>query len=105
MQMLIGRIRLSCITQGSSWYWGRDIRDAVLAINTRYIRIYGYSPAEILLGFNPAITRTSRVGLEEWLKRSKAEPSAEMQASERDIHFFVDLREERRLIAGKMLAQ
>jgi len=53
VQMLMGRIRLQCLSLGSSEYWSREIRNAVLAINTRCVQVNGYTPGEILLGFNP----------------------------------------------------
>jgi len=62
VQMLMGRIRLACLSLGSSHYWSREIRNAVLAINTRCTRIHGYTPAKILLGFNPTITRNIEQG-------------------------------------------
>jgi len=51
VQLLMGRIRLTCISIGTSRYWSKEIRNAVLAINTRFVRLHSYTPAEILLGF------------------------------------------------------
>lgn len=37
VQMLMGRIRLSCISLGTSRDWGKEIRNALLSINTRCV--------------------------------------------------------------------
>lgn len=52
--MTMGRVRLKCIAMGSSANWGLLVKDALIDIDTRCIRIHGYTPAEILLGYNPA---------------------------------------------------
>jgi len=46
------------------------VRDASIDVNTRCIRIHRYTPAEILLGYDPVHTRTRPAGLqagEDWL--------------------------------------
>jgi hypothetical protein len=48
---------------GSVDFWSHYVLMAVIAINTRCVRVHGFTPAEILLGFNPAVTR--RVDLPE----------------------------------------
>ena len=41
VQMLMGRIHLQCLSLGSSESWGHEIRNAVLAINTRCVQVQG----------------------------------------------------------------
>jgi len=107
VQMLMGRIRLQCLSIGTAEYWSREIRNAVLAINSRCIRVHGYTPAEILLGFNPLISRRVDNGLEEWVKRDQAtdEPGIGVGLNEETIHGYIDSREERGLQAGGKLAR
>ena len=107
VQMLMGRIRLACLSLGSSDYWSREIRNAVLAINTRCIRIHGYTPAEILLGFNPSSTRKAEEGFEQWAKKMLA-PEVQggiNQPDESHLLGYIDTRDERGLFAGEQLAQ
>ena len=107
VQMLMGRIRLACLSLGSSRYWSREIRNAVLAINTRCIRIHGYMPAEILLGFNPSSTRKADAGFDQWAKQTVAldEPENADQPNKHHLHSYIDSREERGLQAGEHLAR
>ena len=103
--MLIGRIRLACLTLESSVYWGQEIRNVVLLINTRFIRVQGYTLAEILCGFNPAITRKAQPGFEEWAKRALATGEAPTTATESWINSHMDGRDERGRWATERLAQ
>jgi len=104
VQMLMGRIRLSCISLGTSRYWSKELRNAVLAINTRCVRLHGYTPAEILLGFNPSSTRKIEAGLEEWAKHNLAKEVGDRENEESELHSFVDQRYERGIEAGTRLA-
>jgi len=99
VQMLMGRIRLKCISVGSGDHWGLYIHDAVLDINTRCIRIHGYTPAQILLGFNPVATRKETTGFEDWLRQALAENSSSLQQDLNQrftsaIHTYLDERQE-----------
>jgi len=105
VQMLMGRIRLSCITLGTSRYWSKEIRNAVLAINTRCIRLHGYTPAEILLGFNPSTTRKAESGLEDWAKQKLDDDMRGRESKESELHTFVDKRYEKSIEAGTKLAR
>ena len=62
VQMITGRIRLRCLDDKSPAIWGLYMRDVVLDINTRCVRIHRYTPAEILLGYNPSRTRVEIPG-------------------------------------------
>lgn len=104
VQMLMGRIRLSCITKGSSVYWGQEIRSAVLSINTRFIKVHGYTPAEILLGFNPAISRKSEASLGEWTKQLLLESGDILNPNEANITSYITTQEENGFTAGTRLA-
>lgn len=52
VQMLVGALRRHCIAKGSMDDWGMQIGAAVMALNTRRVRVHGHTPSEILLGFN-----------------------------------------------------
>ena len=62
----------------------------------------GYTPAEILLGFNPSLTCKMNYGLEDFVKRDLATDTIEPSAlpEELAIHGYIDSREERGLQAG-----
>ena len=105
VQMLVGRIRLNCISLGSSRDWGLEIRKAVLSINTRCVKIHGYTPAEILLGFNPSTTRKSESGLEDWLKKDLLLDGDIIGLSEVGIEALVDRRDERGRLAVQKLGR
>ena len=95
VQMLIGRIRLRCISLGSSVNWGLEIRNAVLSINTCCIRVHGYTPAEILLGFNPTITWTTELDMGDWAKGDLLQDGDVLKPSYNNIMDNVDIWEER----------
>ena len=105
VQMLMGRIRLRCISLGSSVNWGLEIRNAVLSINTRCIRVHGYTPAEILLGFNPTITWTTELDMGDWAKSHLLQDGEVVEPSYDNITDNIDIREERGSQAISRLAQ
>lgn len=104
VQILIERICLSCISLDTSRYWSKEIHNAVLAINTWCVRLHGYSPAEILLGFNPSTTKRDETGLDAWAKGNLAQEIRDRQSDESELHSFVDQRYEKGIEAGKQLA-
>ena len=110
VQMLMGRIRFKCITIGNGHHWGLYIHDSVLDINTRCIRIHGYTPAQILLSFNPVTTRKETTGFEDWLKQARAQNFSDLQEDLNKrfttvIHTYLDARQECADIALKNLAK
>ena len=110
VQMLIGRIRLTCISMRSAAQWGLHIRDAVLDINTRCISLHGYTPSEILLGFNPVTTRKHTTAFEEWVKQSVDSQLPDMREQlikgyDTSIQTFFNAREESGAIALQKLSR
>jgi len=99
VQMLMGRIRASSINQGLSLKRGQEIRNAVLSINTRYIKIQGSTPAGILLGFNPAINRRCDGSLSKWVKKQLLETGDMLEPDEANITSYIDQRGESSLLA------
>ena len=95
VQMTVGRLRLKCIDCRSATHWGLLLRDAILDINTRCIRVQGFTPAEILLGYNPASSRVRHAGgnAEDWLKEG-IDPDLVMHPSADDINWHYSTREE-----------
>jgi len=102
--MLMGRIRLSCISRGSSSLWGQEIRNAVLTINTRFVKIHGYLPAKILLGFNASTTRNSGTNLIQWSKQTLLQSTDTLEPSDANVTSYMDVREEMGQTAGQELA-
>jgi hypothetical protein len=71
VRMIIGSVRLQCLQAGSTDFWSHYVRNAVVNINTRCVRVHGFTPAEILLGFNPSVTRRSELAsAREWITES-----------------------------------
>jgi len=104
VQMLVGRIGLSCISQGSAECWGQEIRNSVLSMNSRWIRVHGLLAAEILMGFNPAIKRKSDTGIDDWWKPSVMEAGDILQLVEDSTKGYMDIRQEQRNTMGRRLA-
>jgi len=77
----------------------------VLSINTRCIKVQGYTPAEILLGFNPAISRTLDGNLSEGTKRILLRSGDILEPGDINIASHIDLREENGVRAGERLAR
>ena len=93
--MLTGRIRFKCIDQKSSSFWGLFVREAVQDINTHCIRIHGYTPAEILLRYNPQKTHAKIPAgdVQDWLKEGIS-PSDVLHPTENEIVVHIDKRDE-----------
>ena len=108
VQIVMGRIRLRCISAGTSRNWGLLLKDALIDINTRCIRIHGYTPSEILLGFNAATSRRPVVGDQPNIGDPRNNWACDDQVQEADedtIHVRMDVRDERGAIAGQKLAR
>ena len=107
VQMVMGRIRLRCISAGTSKAWSLLLKDAPIDINTHCIRIHGYMPSEILLGFNATTSRRAVIGKglsagsagNNWVRDDELP-----EPDEDTIHLYMDQREERGAIAGQKLA-
>ena len=95
VQMITGRIRLRCIDCKTAIHWGLLVREAVIDINTRCIRIHGYTPAEILLGYNPKRTQAAIPGgdAQTWLKEGML-PDDVLCSTEQGIGTYIDRRDE-----------
>ena len=106
VQMITGRIRLRCLDDKSSSIWGLYVRDAVLDINTRCVRIHGYTPAEILLGYNPSRTRVEIAGgdVQSWLKANLS-PEDVLFPSADEVTSFIDRMDENGNNASERLAR
>jgi hypothetical protein len=71
VRMIIGSVRLQCLQAGSTDFWSHYVRNAVININTRCVRVHGFTPAEILLGFNPSVTqRAELASTRQWVAQS-----------------------------------
>ena len=57
--MITGIIRALCIQAGTTDGWSLYLREALISLNTRMVRLHGFTPAELLLGFNPKVSRHS----------------------------------------------
>ena len=99
----MGRIRLRCIEMGTSRNWGLLVKDAMIDINTQCVRLHGYTPSEILLGYTPV---TSRRPVVEGENKATRALNSNVPASDEDtIHVYMDLRDERGEAASQRLAE
>lgn len=57
VQMDMGWVCLKYNSAGSLKDWGLDVKVTIIDINTRCIRVHGYTPSEILGGFNAVSSR------------------------------------------------
>ena len=75
VQLVIGAIRLQCIQHGEEAMerWGIFVAPAVVALNTRVVKGHGYTPPEVLLGFNGQISHENVYLNRELLKKAKEE--------------------------------
>jgi len=89
--MLIGRVRLSCVIVGTSGYWSKERYNAILAINTKCIRLHDDTPAEIIVGFNLLTQRRAEGSLENWTKRNLDEDMRGAEGEELDLDSFIDV--------------
>ena len=109
VQMVMGRIRLRCISLGSSKNWGLLVMDALIDINTRCVRIHGYTPSEILLGFNACTSRRPVLDGEtggEVIRGGNWRQEDDIpQAPDDTIHVYIDRRDKKRTSASQKLAQ
>ena len=55
VQAMQSFLRARCLEREEPGAWSLDVRDGVLYINTKTIRIHGYLPAELMLGFEPKL--------------------------------------------------
>ena len=53
VQAMQSFLKARCLEREEPGAWSLDVRDGVLYINTKTIRIYKYLPAELMLGFEP----------------------------------------------------
>lgn len=53
VQEMLALISKKCIERGTTNSWGLFIRDNVLDVNTKGTTIHGYTPAKLMLGFDP----------------------------------------------------
>ena len=108
VQMVMGCIGLKCVSTGSSKNWGLLLKDALVDINTRCIRIHGYTPSEILLGFNATTSRRPVIGdhfttggeHNDWIRNDELP-----EPDENTIHVRMDTRDEQGMIAGQKLPE
>ena len=109
VQMVMGRIRLRCIATGSSKDWGLLVKDALIDINTRCIRIHGYTPSELLLGFNATTTQQELLASEKVSEFAPADNWTHTESipevTEDTIHVRMDQRDERDSSASQKLAR
>ena len=102
VQMIMGRIRLKCIEMGTSKNWGLLLKDALIDINTRCVLIHGYTPSQILLGFNATTSRRPIVG---GPPEAMDQDSTNTSLGEETIHVHMDRRDEQNQTASQKLAR
>ena len=109
VQMVIGRIRLRCISLGSSKNWGLLVEDARSDINTHCVRIHWHTPSKILLGFNAYTSRRLVLDVEtagELIRRGNWRQADNIpDDSDGTIHVYMDRQDEKRTSASQKHAR
>lgn len=67
VQIIMAVIRKTCISNGDVVNWGLYVQETVIIINTRLIKMHGFIPAELLLGFNLILFRLHDKSARDWL--------------------------------------
>ena len=97
VQLVLAQLRKWVYEKGSQarTYWGRGLPEIMPNINGRLLRVHGFTPAEILMGFNP-----------EWkvpsLSRNADAEIVDVTVPEMDLQYWEQKRQERR--EGSLLA-
>ena len=55
VQEMINFLSKKCIEKNTNEGWSLMVRECVLAMNTKTVRIHGYTPSQLMLGFNPQL--------------------------------------------------
>ena len=78
------------------------IRDAVIDINTRCIRVHDFTPAEILLGYNPATSRhqTTAPGRDRLLEAEGIDPAEVLGLDREAVKEHIIRRDDRGVLSG-----
>lgn len=99
VQLVISQIRLWVRQKGpqARTMWGRAIPEIMPAINGRLMRLHGFTPAEILLGFIPEWRQTHR-------EHEEGDGNAGGGADEALTTQWVELRQENRAAATRRMA-
>jgi len=53
VQEMIGYLRTRSVEKGNTFTWNADVKDGTFFMNTKSVRIHGYSPSELMLGYEP----------------------------------------------------
>jgi hypothetical protein len=67
VNMIMGRIRTYSISERNARNWSLYVLRAAIDINTRMVKLHGFTPAELLLGFNPMSSRSDDHSGRGWL--------------------------------------
>ena len=99
---------MKCIALRSSKNWGLYVKDAIIDVNTRCVHIHGYTPSEILLGFDAVTSRENIIGEVDNNDNGQGNWTTTDDiptADEDTIHVYIDRRSEISLSANERLAQ
>lgn len=55
VQGMLSFLRAKCIERASVESWSLHVREGVFSLNTKHLRVHGFSPAELILGFQPEL--------------------------------------------------
>jgi transposase InsO family protein len=95
VRMIIGSVRLQCLQAGSTDFWSHYVRNAVININTWCVRVHGFTPAEILLGFNPSVTqRAELASTRQWVAQSVS-PGEVLGVESEELESYIVSRDDK----------
>jgi hypothetical protein len=57
VQLVMAHIRQKCIERGTTRFWSDWVYTAGIGLNTRLVRVHGYQPSNLMLGYTPTLYR------------------------------------------------
>ena len=93
---MLSLLAKSCIDRGTTNSWSLLVREHVLTMNTKIAKINAYTPAQLMLGFEPQQYHFSLQPV-----TIPDVDDAEMELPEHEYNLFVALRDEDRLLASE----
>jgi len=100
VQGVLSFLRTKCTHRGNIGSWSLDVREAAFFLNTKTIRIHGYTPATIMLGFEP-----SMLYFDVDMVPIPADPTVlEEELPEHQLQIVMALRDENKLLSSEASA-
>lgn len=105
VQGMLSYLRAKCIEKGSVEDWSLIVREKALFLNTKHLRVHGFSPAELMLRFQPELTHF-HIQLEGQLEpESLEEHDVDIEGTPEHQHkIYMALRDKNKCLASEAAA-